>query len=319
MWTAKQDIPPSTKSCLLPRSDTPTLRNDLSDACVESGSDPRVVIWGDSFADRLSPAINDWARSRSPPVGVEQLTRAGCAPLPHLLPLDRFGPDHGCQAFNDLVLKRLERAGQLKQSGVVIEASWWLRATDWWASKGLPPVSFDVTATNPKEALHSFETSLREAFDEIDKDGLRALIVLETPVLVDRNKNLILVPECILRSKDKGDDCNMNIVTHRELSKDVNLVISQVAREYKNVKTVDLTPALCNDRVCPARVNGIIAYVYDGHLTATMAQRLTSSFAPNLDWLVERDPGESVSSIGPPPQDAAKPAAVQRQTSPDRN
>jgi SGNH domain (fused to AT3 domains) len=214
------DDPPSTKSCLLPRSETPTHRDALQTACLQSGSDPRVIIWGDSFADRLSPAINDWARSRSPPLGVEQLTKASCAPLLHVLPLGLFGPDYGCRAFNDLVLERLKRAGGLKQSGVLIVGAWWPRATDWWTSKGLT----------------------RETFD--------------------------------------------------------------------------LTTMLGNNRVCPARVNGTIAYIDHEHLTTAMAHRLTSSFAPYLDWLVGRDFDDSISSIEPLPRKVAqKPAAVQRPTS----
>ena len=201
--TAKMDDPPSTKSCLLPPSETLTHRVELRPACLELGSDPRVIIWGDSFADRLSPAINDWARTRSPPVGVEQLTKAACAPLLHTLPLNVFGADYGCKAFKDLVLKRLERAGQLKQSGVVIEGAWWPGATDWWTSKGLTRVSFDVTATNTNEALQVFETSLRATFDTIDKVGLRAVILLETPILLDSDENLIYAPTMYSQKKQQ--------------------------------------------------------------------------------------------------------------------
>ncbi len=316
--TAKMDDPPSTKSCLLPRSVTPTQRDDLRPACLESGSEPQVILWGDSFADRLSPAVNDWARRRTPPARVEQLTKEACAPLLHALPLNSWGPDYGCQAFNDLVLKRLERAGQLKQSGVVIEGAWWPRATDWWTSKGLTRVSFDVTATDTNEALRAFETRLRATFDVIDRDGLRALILLETPILLDSDENLISAPECLFRSKDNGEDCNMNIAIHRKLSQDVNIVISRVAKEYRNVKTLDLVPRLCNNHVCPARVGGTIAYVDHEHLTATIAHRLTDSFAPYLEWLVGRDSDESVSSDRPLPQEAIQKQAAVRAISQDQ-
>ena len=271
--TAKMDDPPSTKSCLLPRSETPTHRDALQPACLESKSDPRVIIWGNSFPDPLSPAINDWARSRSPPLGVEQLTKASCAPLLHVLPLGLFGSDYGCRAFNDLVLERLKRAGELKQPGVLIEGAWWPRATDWWTSKGLTRVSFDVNATDTSEALRAFETSLRATFDAIDRNSLRALILLETPILLDHDENLISAPECIFRSEGSSEDCDMSIAMHRKFSEDVDSIIIKVTKEYMSVKTFDLTTMLCNDRVCPARVNGTIAYIDHEHLTTAAARR----------------------------------------------
>jgi peptidoglycan/LPS O-acetylase OafA/YrhL len=284
--TAKIDDPPSTKACLLPTSAGPAYRDNLNPACLESESNSRVIIWGDSFADRLSPAIYDWAKNRSPAVGIEQLTKAACAPLPHALPLNRLGPDYGCQAFNDLVLDRLKRIGPSKHSGAVIVGAWWPRATDWWALKGLPPISFDVGAANPREALQAFEVGLRAAFEALDTEGLRTLILLQTPILLDDENNFIYATDCIDRSNNHGESCSMSRATHEKFSEDVNSVIRKVAMEFQSVRTFDLTSILCDDRVCPARVNGTIAYIDQEHLTATMAHRLTDSFAPYLDWLV---------------------------------
>ena len=217
---------------------------------------------------------------------MEQLTKAACVPVLHLLPLRGDNPDYGCQAFNDMVLRRFAHGGEIKPSGVILEGDWWPWATDLWTSRGLPRTSFDVRAANPKQALELFERGLRSTFGELEKSNLRVLIVLQTPVFLDSGQNFISVPDCIVRNNGAAEPCGVAMAVHRQYSKDTNSVIEEVAKDFKNVRVLDLTSALCDERVCPARIDGTIAYIDHEHLTATVARRLTPTFAPYLDWLV---------------------------------
>ena len=51
-------------------------------------------------------------------------------------------------------------------------------------------------------------------------------------------------------------------------------------------KLIDLFPALCDDRLCPAERDGTILYRDDDHLTASGARSLAPSFAEAARWLL---------------------------------
>src|SRR4051812_13720384 len=151
-------------------------------------------------------------------------------------------------------------------------------------------VSFDISALDMEQSFLALEKGMRATLDEIIRNGLRALIVLQSPILLnDRDGRALDAPECISRQHDE-DKCSMALTTHRKLSEATNRVLTRVASEFKNVTTFNPTSLLCTETRCPARLSGIIAYTDYEHLSATMSRRLTPSFAPYLAWLTSRDP-----------------------------
>jgi peptidoglycan/LPS O-acetylase OafA/YrhL len=83
--------PPLSSACHTEDDDLPPAA-----ACtVPADGAAEVVLWGNSHADHLSPAVLAWAQGRG--LGVRQATRSGCLPL--LRP--RAGlVDPGCVRFN---------------------------------------------------------------------------------------------------------------------------------------------------------------------------------------------------------------------------
>jgi hypothetical protein len=73
---------------------------------------PRLLVWGDSFAEHIVPGI-----AASTSVGIEQATSSGCGPFPGLAP-SGFGPP--CLAFNASVLAHLAATPSIE---VVVLAS----------------------------------------------------------------------------------------------------------------------------------------------------------------------------------------------------
>jgi peptidoglycan/LPS O-acetylase OafA/YrhL len=308
---AKQDTP-DQKNCLLGLDETTT-----PSACLASGQSSRLFLLGDSIAHRLAPALQRWASQHSAPIGIEVLTKSACPPLVGVLPTepDRgfWMPYEGCQSFNTWVEKRLSLAGVTGGSGVLLSAFWWGRATDFDLRKaGIIESrhSFDVNARTTVDALKIFENALRSTLRQITDQGLRVVIVLQTPILLRGSEGPALdPPDCLFRKSDA--DCSMPLLLHNQLSNPVNSIIKKVAAEFSGVRVFDPIPFLCREERCSARVDGIIAYTDFVHLSATMSVALTEDLTPYLDWLTaetaetrKKDGSSEMSSMkrGPAPR-----------------
>src|SRR6185436_18529221 len=65
-------------------------------AACRTGEKPQLLVWGDSFAEHIVPAI-----AASAKVPIEQATSSGCGPFLGLAPV-YFGPS--CLGFNQSVI-----------------------------------------------------------------------------------------------------------------------------------------------------------------------------------------------------------------------
>lgn len=246
------------------------------------------------MADRLSPAVTGWMQhDRNTSVALEEITKSACPPLLHALPtaVSSDKPYYGCRVFNDLAVSRLVAAGAAGNSGVILSTAWWPRATDFDLRKigsSVSRGSFDIHATDTEQSLHALEIGLRASLQEITRNGLRALIVLGSPILIDdRDGRPIDAPECIFRNGDERL-CSMAISTHRALTSATNEALSKVANEFSNTAIFDPIPILCTKTRCPAEINGVVAYTDYEHLSDTMFRHLSGSLAPYLEWLTNR-------------------------------
>jgi hypothetical protein len=173
-----------------------------------------------------------------------------------------------------------------------VSATWWPRATDFDLRKlgeNASRHSFDLNARTTVDALKIFETALRSTLSQITDQGLRVLIVLQTPILLSSWEGPTLdAPDCLFRKNDA--DCSMPLLLHDQLSNPVNNIIKKVATEFSSVQVFDPIPILCREERCSARVDGIIAYTDSLHLSATMSVALTEALTPYLDWLLPKQP-----------------------------
>src|SRR6202000_1874141 len=258
-------------------------------SCLASGQSSRLVLWGDSIAHRFTPALQRWASRRSVPVEIEVVTKSACPPLIGVLPTEPkrgdWKPYDGCQSFYKWVVERLSLAGGT--SGVLMSSLWWPRATDLdlrKAGDNETRASFDVNARTMADSLKVFEVALRSTLRQITDQGLRIVIVLETPVLLGGWEGPALdAPDCLFRRNDA--ECSMPLSFHDRLSKPANDVIKKVAAEFSGVRVLDPIPFLCQEEKCPARVDGIVAYTDFLHLSTSMSVALTQDLTPYFDWL----------------------------------
>lgn len=285
---AKGDTFPKADRCLLPVGSNISVPTE----CLAVG--PRIVLWGDSLANRLAPALVQWSENHQS--SIEILTKASCPPVWHALPTE---PDvgswkgyYGCRSFNDLAMDRMSIAADLPNSGILLAGAWWPRATDIdltkLAGSSEPRHSFDVSASTTDESLSALERFMRGTLREITARKLRVVLVLQTPLLMtDRGpaSRLVDAPDCLFWRAAR--DCSMSLLTHQRVSWQTNHVLEKVAAEFAEARVLDPADLICKDNVCPALANGITVYTDFGHLSATMSRSLASPLTPYLSWLTE--------------------------------
>lgn len=87
-----------------------------ADCTVPAGRPADVVLWGNSHADHLSPAVLAWSEARG--LGVRQATRSGCLPLVR----PRAGlADAGCIRFNRAAVEEWEA---VRPRLILVGAAW---------------------------------------------------------------------------------------------------------------------------------------------------------------------------------------------------
>jgi peptidoglycan/LPS O-acetylase OafA/YrhL len=302
VWSGQAPLAAKEVAVLRAKADRPDQQNCLlglgsyetttPSACLASGQSPRLVLWGDSIAHRFAPTLQQWASRHSVPIGIEVLTKLACPPLVGILPTEPdkgfWMPYEGCRSFNTWVVdKRLLLAGLTGGSGVLLSSAWWPRATDFDLRKmgaSESRHSFDVNARTTVDVLKVFESALRSTLHLTTDQELRVVIILQTPILLSGWGGPALdAPACLFRKNDA--DCSMPLLLHNQLSNPVNNIIKKVAAEFSGVQVFDPIPILCREEKCSARVDGIIAYTDQLHLSATMAVALTEALTPYLDWL----------------------------------
>lgn len=105
-------------------------KNEPGDFCRigVASANPTMMVWGDSFADRLAPALDDAARTLSLPGVVA--TMAGCPPFRgHAFPgsgADRFS---GCERYSNFVFDYFAHNPEIRL--VVLVGNWKLYSTDY--------------------------------------------------------------------------------------------------------------------------------------------------------------------------------------------
>jgi hypothetical protein len=253
--------------------------------CLAPTGASRLVLWGDSFADHWAPTLEAW-HSIDGPLKVEQLTKNGCPPLLGLLPTKNHAmtptPYETCREFNHLVIDRLVEAGAVERSGVVLSSNWWYRAPMKELAGSLGGEgyhTFDIRASTRQHSLEALETGLRASLREIEANGLRTLIVLQSPILKHP------APACAYLNRLSA--CSSSADEHRMRSSEINKTIHRVASEFPGVRTWDPTVALCREGACPPIIDGTIAYTDNQHLSSTMSRSLAARMGPDLEWLVK--------------------------------
>jgi peptidoglycan/LPS O-acetylase OafA/YrhL len=228
-------------------------------ACIVGSRDraPRLVLWGDSHAEHLSPLMAAFARKEpSLPVLVRSFSR--CPPI------DGFthevaAVEAGCRAFNQAMLAEIAALRPQGLEGVVL-AGRWLRAF------GAPPLS-GLRAGNANGLDHpAAAEGLARTVAELRGLGLKVVIVAPLPELPYD------APACLARRP--SGHCDVPRQEALAQRAEVMRLLQAAAGGASGVLVLDFFDAVCDEAACRAAKDGDIHYRDDHHLTAAKSRDL---------------------------------------------
>lgn len=219
------------------------------DKC-ESGEEPWVLLWGDSYAMHLAQAL------QAKEIDFIQRTMSVCSPIPGIAPrFDRYDEDWAseCFSFNQAVLAELG-SGDNRISHVVLSSPWRLLSPGYPATTPNGPV--EDSSQIAAKALSGLVTDLEDL-------GLSVSIVGPTPQVSGQNP-----AECVLDKTVKFRplaECDFSL---SEISTRSTQQSLEEALEGQG-KAVDLADFICKVEtgMCKAHFQGSSIYRDYGHLS----------------------------------------------------
>jgi peptidoglycan/LPS O-acetylase OafA/YrhL len=231
-------------------------------------ADATVLLWGDSHADAISPAVDQVAKRLG--LGAVNASHISCPPA---LDVDVDVPPtvqttavEDCRAWNNAVVAYLHKS-QIKT--VVLEARWALYAD----GTGYGP-DVDERVSLGRNTKSALLTGLRRTFGALA--GKRVILVLSVP---EAHKDVPFAVAQSFRGLPAGR-IGPSAVEYRSRQAIIEPELRALAREY-GAQVADPASILC-DETCQVALDGIPFY-YDGnHLSTFGARQLTSLFSDAL-------------------------------------
>ncbi len=268
----QDDHEPRIATCFALTSDE-VKNNRLCRIGAASGARPSFLLWGDSHADAILPAVAR-AASHAGQVGLF----AGGASCPPLLGVTTPQPD--CRAFNDAVMALAERP---QFSEIILEARWAKYAegsTFGTEPKGRIVLADDLgTDASAPDNRDVFLRGLLRTVGQLRDRGKKVVIVASVPEIGWP------VPAVLARralAEEKGAAApRVDAYLGRQ-----DFVLQAFATMRQRFDTVVLYPhkILCVTGTCEVSENGIPLYRDEHHLSVLGAHKLdglmSEAFAP---------------------------------------
>lgn len=276
-------LPPQALQFDQVRTWSPQLMNCLSDDKKNDHRAPcrfgpsagatRAIVWGDSHASALIPALKDGARQYD--LSITQVGYSGC------LPFDRKENTPGCNAFNQRVEQLLSQA---PHTDVVLVARWSLyvygeRSGDTGASIHDP----DTGKYDRSIAERFFADGLRAKVEQLRADGHRVWLVKEVP-LQDFNVPYRLSRLAMLGRPTEAEGASL--AEHMQRQAYINSVFDNIAAADPGVQLLDPTLKLCGENgKCRVELDGRSLYTDDNHLSVVGSRFVAGFLEPFFNSL----------------------------------
>ncbi|MDB4240873.1 acyltransferase [Yoonia sp.] len=218
------------------------------DPVCRTSDTPEVLIWGDSFAMHLVPAIKVGASH-----GLIQMTKSVCIPAVGISVMTPEYPAawaEGCIAFNDAVLDWL--ATQESIDTVVVSSPFGLVFNDVYQRGG-------AIAAAPRPDLVA--DALSATAQRIQAMG-KAFVIVSPPPVTGEDLGQCLVQAAL--AQRPTDACDFPVDGIHRLSR---LVLDFLDDLSEDVPVVSLVPLICPEAECITRQGDTFIYRDQGHLS----------------------------------------------------
>jgi peptidoglycan/LPS O-acetylase OafA/YrhL len=224
---------------------------------LPSGETPPVVIWGDSHADALFPALE--AASTKTGVPFAFASYPVCPPFPGIavqnVPATRL-----CGPFNE-AMQNYILSHPVKAVILIARFNLYIEGNDRFTEGQTQNLAFDPAADKPitkANAIAAMTEKYKALVRRLQEKGVKIFVILQVPnMLADPPSHFFKT-----RLFGTGNDLVRSRKEFDQRSKRARAILGQ-----PGVTLVDLSPLLCDDTVCYNVIDGYPMYRDDHHLS----------------------------------------------------
>jgi peptidoglycan/LPS O-acetylase OafA/YrhL len=230
------------------------------------GSDARVLLWGDSHALVVAPAVESSATEFGRSAHLQWV--AECSPLAgNTIYLGGF-PWAYCMRRNELVMHWLVAPEMQSVTGIILSGAWQHN----YGGQAITP-DWAVAAAKLGEAMV-------RTLGELHGMGLRVLVLGPVPTMP------YPVPECIFRARSETElrRCRYTRNEVDLMQHDVINALQSAVSQFDRARFVDFKAALCDSDFCWPSKNGKIFYGDTNHLSGSGARVVYDRFKDEFAW-----------------------------------
>ncbi|WHS60122.1 acyltransferase family protein [Pseudomonas sp. G2-4] len=249
--------------CLLVPSD-----KNLDKACLigrNKEAPATRLVWGDSHAAALLPAIEEGASREGRPVWLYSMS--GC---PSTL---SDGPRQRCRDFNE---RTMEQVRHLQIRDVVLASNWSLYV--YGREDGDKKLLLNPR-DNTAEAEARMAAALKTQVAAIRATGAQVWLFKEVPL---QRKGAINRLVSLARVGRSAEGLGRPLQEHLARQRFLSGLFDSMSAADPGVHIIDPTPLMCAGQVCSIEVNGHSQYKDEDHLSDIGSARLSPLFAPVL-------------------------------------
>lgn len=234
------------------------------------GAAPSFLLWGDSHAGAILPALEKLAEEQNQRgyfVG-----RSSCVPLiEYPISSSNSGNQQRCREANLAVLD-LIRSRQIKT--VFLVGRWPREVLD--AELGNEGIFFDPKQTY---AVRDRSAVVRRGLDRtlaaLAASGTRAVVVQDVPEVGYH------VPHALALAEMRGVDVELgpSLRTVEKRQRTTRSLVSEMAARH-GAAVIDPLPGMCGSGRCKVQERGVLLYADEDHLSVAGAVRLAPLFRP---------------------------------------
>jgi peptidoglycan/LPS O-acetylase OafA/YrhL len=238
--------------------------------CFYSGSDPSVVIVGDSHAPRIYSGLREFYSSIGKGLAIFG-GGGGCPPLLNVVSKDNSGED-----TRKCLLRTTESLNKIIETTSIDEVILASRGPLYTTSNGFGDFDGDrfghwvLHYANEPQGLRSnsdvFFGALENTLDSLLKAGKKVTYLHDVPELGFDIKSCLAKRPITLSSKVK-EPCAVLKSEFEERNRDFKSRVQKILSVRPAVKVVDLSDALCDERYCYGAKDGVLFYTDDDHLS----------------------------------------------------
>lgn len=237
-------------------------------ACLLGGN-PEVpatrLVWGDSHAAALMPAIESGAKREGRPVWLYSMS--ACPPILSDDPRQR------CKDFNEQTMEQVRR---LQIKDVVLASNWSLYV--YGREDGDKKVLLNAH-DNTAQAEARMALAIEARVAAIRAAGAQVWLFKEVPL---QRKGAISRLTSLARIGRSADGLGRPLEEHLARQHFLSRLFDSMSAADPGVHVIDPTPLMCADQVCSIEVNGHSKYKDEDHLSDTGSARLSPLFTPML-------------------------------------